>query len=114
MQRAGFALPVADSVSLRTEYKDTVHLMHDLREMGETNALSQRQRSWGGKDIFLRTAEIYRENFATDSGRIKATYDIVFLTGWAPDGSQPQPLRPGSAKQRLADALKVPEVPLRD
>lgn len=114
LQRAGFALPVADSISLRTEYRDALHLMHDLRHMGETNALSQRQRSYGGKDIFLRTAEIYRENFTSGSGRIRATYDIVFLTGWAPDDTQPQPLRPGSAKQRLADALKVPEVPLRD
>lgn len=114
LQRAGFALPVADNISLRTEYKDAVHLMHDLRDMGENNALSQRQRSFGGKDIFLRTAQIYQENFSTDSGRIKATYDIVFLTGWAPDESQQQPLRPGSAKQRLASALQVPEVPLPD
>lgn len=114
LQRAGFALPVADSYILRTEYKHALHLMHDLRDMGENNALSQRRRSFGSRDVFLRTAQLYRDNFATESGRISATYDIVFLTGWAPDDSQQQPLRPGSAKQRLADALKVPEMPLRD
>ncbi len=114
LQRAGFALPVADSVSLSVEYRDMMHLMHDLRQMGETNALEQRQRRSTPRRLFDLAAETYKNNFSTDTERLKATFDIVFLTGWAPDDSQQQPLRPGSAKQRLADALKVPEVPLRD
>ena len=114
LQRAGFALPVADSVSLPAEYRDALHLMRDLRDMGETNALSQRRRNCPPRGLFVEMAQIYDQNFKTMAGRVNATYEIVFLTGWAPDDSQPKPLRPGSAKHRLAEALKVPEVPLRD
>lgn len=114
LQRAGFALPVADSISLPAEYRDAMHLMHDLRDMGETNALNQRRRVCAPRRLFTRMADIYAETFAVPSGRVQASFEVVFLTGWAPDDTQPQPLRPGSAKHRLADALKVPEMPLRD
>jgi hypothetical protein len=114
LQRAGFALPVADSVTLRVEYRDAFHLMHDLRAMGETNALATRRRVFARKELFSLAAQHYADAFQTADGRVPATFEMVFLTGWAPDQSQPQPLRPGSAKSRLADALKVPEVPLDD
>lgn len=114
LQRAGFALPVADSLPLLTEYRDAMHLMQDLRQMGETNALSDRRRGFAPRDLFRKTAQLYTDHFSTAAGRVSATFEIVFLTGWAPDESQQKPLRPGSAKQRLSEALKVPEVPLRD
>ena len=114
LQRAGLALPVADSLSLQVEYRDAQHLMQDLRQMGETNALAQRQRAIPSKRLFSEAARHYRENFTVPSGLVAATFEMVFLTGWAPDPSQQKPLRPGSAKHRLAEALKVPEVPLRD
>lgn len=114
LQRAGFALPVADSVTQEVAYRDAVHLMHDLRKMGETNALLARIRRPSPKRLFDRAAQVYAEHYATDAGRVRATFEMVFLTGWAPGDGQQQPMRPGSAKHRLADALKVPEVPLRD
>lgn len=114
LQRAGFAMPVADSITMPVEYRDVVHLMHDLRGMGETNALSDRHKTPPPRALFHETAAHYADEFATASGRVRATYELVFLTGWAPDANQPQPLRPGSARTRLADALNVPEVPLRD
>jgi len=114
LQRAGFALPVADSLTLQAEYKDALHLMRDLRQMGEANALMERHRMAPPRALFSETASHYDRHFRSQSGRVAATFEIVFLTGWAPDDSQPQPLRPGSANTRLADALKVPEVPLRD
>jgi SAM-dependent methyltransferase len=114
LQRAGFALPVADSITLPAEYRDLLHLMRDLRDMGETNALDQRRRTCPPRRIFAQAAEQYTRNFRCASGRIRATFEIVFLTGWAPDESQQKPLRPGSARKRLAEALKVPEVRLRD
>lgn len=114
LQRAGYALPVADSITLRTEYRDALHLMHDLRQMGESNALSQRHRKTPPRALFAETSAHYAENFGTERGRVGATFEIVYLTGWSPDDSQPRPLRPGSAKTRLADALKVQELPLQD
>lgn len=114
LQRAGLALPVADSVTLCAEYRDAFHLMHDLRRMGETNALDQRLRVTPPRGLFQRTSEIYAENFAMPENRIKATFEMVFLTGWAPGDTQQKPLRPGSAQHRLSDALRVPERPLRD
>ena len=114
LQRAGFALPVADSLPLRVEYKDAFHLMHDLRQMGETNALTARHRVFPPKSLFSEAARLYAESFPTESGGIYASFEMIFLTGWAPDPGQQQPLRPGSAKSRLADALRVPELPLRD
>jgi SAM-dependent methyltransferase len=113
LQRAGLALPVADSWPLRVSYDSALHLMRDLRAMGETNALANRLRRPTRRTVLLRAAQIYAESFA-DRDRITATFEIVTLTGWAPDASQPQPLRPGSAAARLADALGTRESPLKD
>lgn len=114
LQRAGLALPVADSAVLTTSYATPLHLMRDLRAMGETNALTSRIRGFTRRAVMLRAFEIYAQNFAADDGRIIATFELITLTGWAPDASQPQPLRPGSAAQRLADALRTVETPLKD
>jgi SAM-dependent methyltransferase len=108
LQRAGLALPVADSVPLRVSYPDLAALMHDLRAMGETNALASRGRPLS-RSVLAKAEEIYRAHFAQD-GRLLATFELVFLTGWSPHESQQAPLRPGSAKARLADALGVPEL----
>lgn len=109
IQRAGLALPVADSVLLRVTYADTVALMRDLRAMGETNIMVERRRSPLRRDTLRRTTEIYQARFAQPDGRIPATFEVVFLTGWAPSANQQRPLRPGSATTRLADALNPAE-----
>ena len=114
LQRAGFALPVADSLPLRVEYRDIWHLMHDLRAMGETNALEGRLRRPTARGVLSQAGSLYREHFGTKGGGITATFELIFLTGWAPDDSQPKPLRPGSAQQRLADALQTQETKLRN
>lgn len=114
LQRAGLALPVADSAVLRTSYETPLHLMHDLRAMGETNAMTNRIRHATRKAVILRAMELYADAYADSDGRITATFELITLTGWAPDSSQPQPLRPGSAAQRLADALNTVETPLKD
>lgn len=114
LQRAGFALPVADSLPMKVSYASPQHLMHDLRAMGENNALFNRQRQGAQKRLIARACDLYRERFGDDQGRIEATFEMIFLTGWAPDASQPQPLRPGSATARLADALGATESPLKD
>lgn len=114
LQRAGLALPVADTVTLRTEYRDIWHLMRDLRAMGEANAMTSRLRRPSRRAVFEMAAQLYQDNFATDTGRITATFELSFLAGWAPAESQPKPLRPGSAQQRLADALATKEKPLSD
>lgn len=112
--RAGLALPVADSGVLKTSYATPLHLMHDLRAMGETNAMSSRIRTSTRKAVFLRAMELYADTYCVIEGRIAATFEMITLTGWAPDSSQPQPLRPGSAAQRLADVLNTVETPLKD
>ncbi|UOA13269.1 MULTISPECIES: methyltransferase domain-containing protein [Sulfitobacter] len=114
LQRAGLALPVADSQPLTVEYEDAWALMRDLREMGETNALQARLRRPTGRAVLTRAAELYATHFTAPSGRVTATFDMIFLAGWAPDESQQKPLRPGSAQQRLADALNSREEPLPD
>ncbi|MEM9636256.1 MAG: methyltransferase domain-containing protein [Pseudomonadota bacterium] len=114
LQRAGLALPVADSLTLTAEYRDALHLMHELRQMGESNVLNARHRTAPPRELFTETSRLYTAHYATSQGRIPATFEIVFLTGWAPDDSQQKPLRPGSATHRLADALEVPETSLRD
>ena len=114
LQRAGFALPVADARTITVRYKSLSALVRDLRAMGETNALADRARHCPPKALFSMAEDIYRENFSDDDGHLLATFEIVFLTGWAPDESQPQPLRPGSAKARLADALGTLEIPTGD
>lgn len=113
LQRAGFALPVADSRRLTVRYPDLATLARDLRGMGETNALTKRHKHPPRKALFTETETIYRRNFADDDGYLRATFELVFLTGWAPSDNQPKPLAPGSAKARLAEALGVPETPLK-
>ncbi len=108
LQRAGFALPVADLHATPVLYQSMFHLFRDLRAMGETNALATRRRTLSRRDVFQKAAEIYQRSFSSDD-KITAQFDLIFLTGWAPDSSQPQPLRPGSATQRLADALGAEE-----
>lgn len=105
LQRAGLALPVADSVPLRASYRDLFHLAADLRAMGETNALAARLRHPSRRAIFEAAAALYAASFPEAEGRIAATFDLVFLTGWAPDPSQQQPMRPGSASHSLAAVL---------
>ncbi len=112
LQRAGFALPVADVVPVTAEYRDLTHLMHDLRDMGETNALTQRLKRPTPRKLFVEADALYRRHFANAANRLPATYELVCLTGWSPSQTQQQPLRPGSAKMRLADALSVPETKL--
>lgn len=112
VQRAGLALPVADSLVQTVEYGSFPALLADLRAAGETNALSDRLRRFTGRGVMATAAAIYAGTFATPKGRLSATAELVFLTGWAPDESQQKPLRPGSAKTRLADALGMPEAPL--
>jgi SAM-dependent methyltransferase len=111
LQRAGFALPVADSETITVRYGSVFGLMADLRAMGWTNALHERSRKPLRRAVLLRMAQLYAERFADADGRIRATFEILWLSGWAPHASQQQPLKPGSAKARLADALKVPELP---
>ncbi len=114
LQRAGLALPVVDSVPLNASYADMTALMRDLRAMGEGNAMQARPRHFARRAVFDRAAQIYAGAFGDGTGRIIATYDLIFLTGWAPDASQQKPLRPGSATTRLADALNTNETPLGD
>ena len=110
LQRAGFALPVADVDRFTVEYQTPFHLMRDLRAMGEANMMTARRKTFTRRETMLKMAEIYARNYTLPSGRIGATFEIVYLTGWSPDASQQQPLRPGSAKTRLADALGVQEI----
>ena len=113
LQRAGFALPVADSVALRADYRDLRHLATDLRAMGEGNALAGRRRRPASRALFDRADALLRAHYPAPDGRIRISYDLLFLAGWAPDTSQPRPLRPGSATARLADALGTRETPLK-
>jgi SAM-dependent methyltransferase len=110
LQRAGFALPVTDIDSVTVRYPDPFALMHDLRAMGAGNALVERSRRPLRRSVLRRATEIYGERFADSDGRIRATFDVISLSGWAPHESQQKPLRPGSAKARLADALGTTEV----
>lgn len=112
LQRAGFALPVADGTPLTASYVNAFHLMHDLRKMGENNALTGRIKHPTRRNVLTEAACIYADNFRNTENRVDATFEFITLTGWAPAESQPQPLRPGSAKTRLADALNTKETPL--
>lgn len=114
LQRAGFALPVADTDRVTVRYSHPLALIRDLRAMGETNVLADAGRRPLSRRVLMRASEIYLERFGQDDGRIPATFDIVTLTGWAPHPDQQKPLRPGSAKMRLADALSVREQPTGD
>jgi SAM-dependent methyltransferase len=110
LQRAGFALPVIDSERVAVRYDSVFALMQDLRRMGATNALTERRRVPLRRATLLRMAEHYGARFTDSDGRLRATFEIVFLSGWAPHQSQQQPLKPGSAKTRLADALGAREI----
>jgi SAM-dependent methyltransferase len=114
VQRAGFALPVVDSDRLTVRYDSAFALMRDLRAMGATNVLTERRRAPLKRATLLRMAEIYAERFADDDGRVRATFEIAWLSGWSPHESQQKPLKPGSASKRLADALGVKEIAAGD
>src|SRR5207248_2927456 len=113
LQRTGFALPVADSETITVTYPDLLALLRDLRAMGETNALAARRRGGLRRATLARAALIYGERFGGAEGRIPATFEVLFLTGWAPHPSQPKPLPRGSATRRLAEALRS-NTPVRD
>jgi SAM-dependent methyltransferase len=110
LQRAGFALPVTDVDRVCVRYDSPVRLMHDLRRMGATNVLAERRRTGLRRATLARLVEDYAERFADPDGRLRASFDIIWLSGWAPHPSQQQPLRPGSARTRLADALGTREL----
>lgn len=105
LQRAGFALPVADLEPVTVRYASMFELMRDLRAMGATSALAERSRRPATRRLFLRAAEIYQERFSDPDGRIRATFNMIWLSGWVPDASQQKPLKPGSAQVSLAEAL---------
>ena len=109
LQRAGLALPVADVETVTVRYPNLFGLMADLRAMGETSALTDRSRRPGSRKLFARAAEIYAERFSDPDGRVRASFSIVWMSGWAPDASQQKPLKPGSAKVSLKTILEAPE-----
>ena len=110
LQRAGFALPVTDVDRVVVRYDSPLRLMHDLRRMGATNVLTERRRGGLRRQTLSRLIEVYAERFADPGGRLRASFEIIWLSGWSPHESQQQPLRPGSARMRLADALGTREV----
>ncbi|WP_428648861.1 class I SAM-dependent methyltransferase [Roseibium sp.] len=114
LQRAGFALPVTDLDTVTVRYDTMFALLADLRSMGAASVLKDRSHKPLSKAVLLRAAELYAENHADADGRIRASFALVTLSGWAPHESQQKPLRPGSAKARLADALGVDEQKVRD
>jgi hypothetical protein len=113
LQRAGFALPVTDVETLTVTYRSAIDLMRELKAMGATNVLRERSRVPMTRGLLMRAAEIYAERFPADdgAGRVRATFEFVTLTGWRPDASQQQPLKPGSAQVSLADVLKPRSLP---
>jgi len=112
LQRAGFALPVADVERTTVLYREFSSLVRDLRALGETNALAERSLRPLSRETLAAMLAHYGAHHAEPDGRLRATFEIVYLTGWAPHESQQQPLKPGSAKARLADALGTTEKPL--
>ncbi len=114
LQRAGFTLPVADRDTIIVSYENAFRLLADLRGMGEGNAVRERQRRFTRRAILLRAAELYQSRHAGPDGRINATFNVIFMHGWAPHPSQQTPLRPGSAQSRLATALETEEIPAGD
>ena len=109
LQRAGFALPVADVERIGVAYSEFSTLVNDLRALGETNALAERSRKFLRRDTLAATLAHYAATDADESGRLRATFDVIYLTAWAPHDGQQKPLAPGSAKARLADALAAKE-----
>lgn len=113
LQRAGFALPVTDVEPVTVRYRDPFGLFRDLRAMGLTNPLHDRRRTPLKRRTLMRAAQAYAERFADPDGRLRATFEMIWFSGWAPHESQQKPLKPGSATMRLADALRVPEHKLK-
>ncbi len=109
LQRAGFALPVADVDDIEVSYPDAIKLMADLRGMGEANAVANRRKGFSRRATLMRAGELYAERHAGPDGRLPATFQVIYLTAWAPHESQPQPLAPGSARTRLSAALESEE-----
>ncbi|RYF89771.1 MAG: SAM-dependent methyltransferase, partial [Caulobacteraceae bacterium] len=107
--RAGFALPVSDVDRVTVRYAHPLSLLKDLRAMGETSVLVDRSRKPLGRNVLFRALELYAQRFSQADGKVTATFEIITVTGWAPHESQQKPLKPGSAKMRLADALKTTE-----
>jgi NADH dehydrogenase [ubiquinone] 1 alpha subcomplex assembly factor 5 len=114
LQRAGFTLPVADVETLTVSYADPWALLADLRGMGETNAVLERRKTASRRATLFRAVERYGELYRGKDDRFPATFQVIFLAAWAPDASQPRPLRPGSAVARLAEALGTEEIPAGD
>lgn len=112
LQRAGFALPVTDTETYTVRYDSILPLMRDLRAMGMANPMMGRSKRPINRSFLMRAAQLYAERYSDPDGRIRATFSIIFVSGWAPHESQQKPLRPGSAKTRLADALKTTEIKL--
>ncbi len=110
MQRAGFALPVVDSDKIVVRYAHPLKLMQDLRGMGASNATYSRLMKPTRRGVLLKAAEIYHDKFADADGAVPATFHVIYAIGWAPDESQQKPLKPGSARNKLAEALKVSEI----
>ncbi len=111
LQRAGFALPMVDRDRITVSYESPLKLMRDLGGMGEANAVLARRKTLTRRATLLGAAALYESEYADGEGRVPATFEVLTLTGWAPDASQPKPLAPGSAKTRLADALDSQEQP---
>ncbi len=114
LMRAGFALPVVDVDTITVAYPDALALMRELRGMGEANAVRERRARFSRRATIMAAAAAYAERFADADGRVTATFEVLYLTAWAPDESQPKPLRPGAARVRLADALDTHEIPAGD
>ena len=109
MQRAGFSLPVIDSDIVTVSYETMFKLMHDLRAMGEASIIADRAKNCMRRDVLMEAEAYYHAHFGEGGGRIRASFEVIYLIGWAPDASQQQPLKPGSAQTRLADALNTKE-----
>jgi SAM-dependent methyltransferase len=114
LTRAGFALPVADSDTLTVSYANAFELMKELRGMGESNAVAERRKGFSRRATLLEAAAMYAKDYADDDGRVTVTFQVLYLGGWTPHASQQKPLKPGSAAQRLADALGSTEHPASD
>ena len=106
LQHAGFALPVADSDTLILTYENALAAMSEVKAMGWSNTLQARSRTPVTRSLLAHAAANHETAAGSADGRVQLTLNLVYLTGWAPHDSQQQPLRPGSATMRLADALK--------